>query len=92
MTNNISNNNIGGSIKGATAFGVSGVINTNNDVLNPTQSMIGFNLPTTQPGTASGYVMITNGTDTLTIASTWASSYGTAAPTGGNNGDIYFQI
>ena len=80
---NISNNNIGGSITGATAFGVSGVINTNNDVTNPTQSITGFNLPTIQPGTASGYLLITNGTDTLS----WTQSgAGGGSGTSGSSG------
>ena len=61
---NISNNNIGGSITGVDYYSVIGVINTNNDVTNPTQSITGFNLPTVSP-TQSGWVMVTQGTTTL---------------------------
>ncbi len=61
----ITNNRIGGSITGATGVSVNNVINTNNSITGPTVTIDGFNLPTVQPGTASGYVMITNGTNTL---------------------------
>ena len=61
---NISNNNIGGSITGVDYYSVIGVINTNNDVTYPTQSITGFNLPTVSP-TQSGWVMVTQGTTTL---------------------------
>ena len=78
---NISNNNIGRSIIGVDNTNVSGVINTNNDVLYPGQSIIGFNLPTISP-TQSGWVMVTDGTTTLGWTNSISGYGGATGPAG----------
>lgn len=82
----ITNNRIGGSITGATGVSVNNVINTNNSITSPTASITGFNLPTTQPG-VSGYVMVTNGTNTLSFTQSITGLEQTLAL--GNDSGVY---
>ena len=82
----ITNNRIGGSITGATGVSVNNVINTNNSITSPTASITGFNLPTIQPGTASGYLLITNGTDTLSWTQSGAGGGSGSSGTSGISG------